>query len=150
MELADAAAAWLRDGFVVLPGYLAYSTDTFHWGTEITAPRSARYSAHVSYKHADNLWTGRHAWGDRSFHPDWNPFVEQASIRQLALFGFPAGPPLLDAADRRPAHRPVPGPRHAGMARLGVHARALACRSEPPPAVQNGVGMWWSGRFGST
>ncbi len=68
---------------------VAYSTDTFHRGTEITAPRSARFSAHVSYKHADNLWTGRHAWGDHSFHPDWNPFVQQASMRQLLLFGFP-------------------------------------------------------------
>jgi Phytanoyl-CoA dioxygenase (PhyH) len=68
---------------------VAYSTDTFHRGTEITAPRSARFSAHVSYKHADNHWTGRHSWGDRSFHPHWNPFVEQASTRQLLLFGFP-------------------------------------------------------------
>ncbi len=68
---------------------VAYSTDTFHRGTEITSPRSARYSAHVSYKHADNQWTGRHSWGDHSFHPDWNPFAEQASLRQLLLFGFP-------------------------------------------------------------
>lgn len=68
---------------------VAYSTDTFHRGTEITALRSARYSAHVSYKHADNLWTSRFAWGDRSFHPDWKPFVEQATMRQLLLFGFP-------------------------------------------------------------
>ena len=68
---------------------VAYSTETFHRGTQITAPRSARYSAHVSYRHADNHWTGRHAWGDRSFRPDWNPFVEQATSRQLQLFGFP-------------------------------------------------------------
>jgi hypothetical protein len=68
---------------------VAYSTDTFHRGTEITAPRSVRYSAHVSYRHADNAWTGRHAWGDHSFHPDWTPFVEQATLRQLLLFGFP-------------------------------------------------------------
>ena len=68
---------------------VAYSTDTFHRGTEITAPQSARYSAHVSYRHADNLWAGRHAWGDRSFHPDWKPFVEQATVQQLLLFGFP-------------------------------------------------------------
>lgn len=68
---------------------VAYSTDTFHRGTAMTAPRSARFSAHVSYKHADNLGTGRHAWGDHSFHPDWNPFVEQATLRQLLLFGFP-------------------------------------------------------------
>jgi hypothetical protein len=68
---------------------VAYSTDTFHRGTDITAPRSARYSAHVSYKHADNHWTGRHAWGDHSFLPDWVPFAEQATMRQLLLFGFP-------------------------------------------------------------
>ena len=68
---------------------VAYSTDTFHRGTEITAPRSARFSAHVSYKHADNQWTGRHSWGDRSFDPDWKPFAEQATARQLQLFGFP-------------------------------------------------------------
>jgi hypothetical protein len=43
----------------------------------------------ASYRHADNTWTGRHPWGDRSFHPDWTPFVEQATIRQLLLFGFP-------------------------------------------------------------
>jgi hypothetical protein len=68
---------------------VAYSTDTFHRGTEITAPHSARFSAHASYKHADNQWTGRHSWGDHSFHPDWNPFAEQATARQLQLFGFP-------------------------------------------------------------
>lgn len=68
---------------------LAYSTDTFHRGTEITAPRSARYSAKVSYRHADNLWTSRHAWGDRSYQPYWKPFAEQATMRQLLLFGFP-------------------------------------------------------------
>jgi Phytanoyl-CoA dioxygenase (PhyH) len=68
---------------------VAYSTDTFHRGTEITAPRSARFSAHVSYKHADNYWTGRHSWGDHSFNPDWNPFVAEATMRQLLLFGFP-------------------------------------------------------------
>lgn len=68
---------------------VAYSTDTFHRGTAMTAPRSGRYSAHVSYRHADNFWTGRHAWGDHSFHPDWKPFVEQATMRQLLLFGFP-------------------------------------------------------------
>ncbi len=67
----------------------AYSTDTFHRGTELTAPRAARFSIHVSYRHTDNTWTSRHAWGDQSFHPDWRPFVEQATVRQLLLFGFP-------------------------------------------------------------
>ena len=68
---------------------VAYSTDTFHRGTELRDPRTARFSIHASYRHADNTWTSRHAWGDRSFHPDWQPFVEQATLRQLLLFGFP-------------------------------------------------------------
>lgn len=69
---------------------LAYSTETFHRGTELTQPNSARFSAHVSYRRADAPWLDRHAWGDRSFMPEWAPFVEQASPRQLLLLGFPA------------------------------------------------------------
>lgn len=68
---------------------VAYSTDTFHRGTEMTAPGGARYAAHVSYRHAANTWTSRHAWGDQSFNPHWRPFVEHASMRELLLFGFP-------------------------------------------------------------
>ena len=68
---------------------VAYSTDTFHRATELRAPDADRFSIHASYRHADNTWTSRHSWGDRSFHPDWPPFVEQATLRQLLLFGFP-------------------------------------------------------------
>lgn len=89
---------------------VAYSTDTFHRGTAITASGSARFSAHVSYKHADNLWTSRHSWGDQSFHPDWNPFVEQASLRQLLLFGFPPpGHPYWTPQTRRDLAVRYPG-----------------------------------------
>jgi hypothetical protein len=96
---------------------VAYSTDTFHRGTEITAPRSARFSAHVSCRHADNIWTGRHAWGDRSFHPDWKPF-RRASHR-AATPGLrlpPTRPPLLDRRNHQPATSPVPRPRHTPVA----------------------------------
>jgi hypothetical protein len=86
---------------------VAYSTETFHRGTELTTPRSARFSAHVSYRRADVPWLSRHAWGDRSFTPEWNPFVEQASIRQLLLFGFPP-----------PGH-----PYWTGQTLEGMHAR---------------------------
>jgi hypothetical protein len=72
------------------PGTIVvYSTDTFHRATELTAPGADRFSIHVSYRHAENTWTSRHSWGDQSFHPDWQPFVEQATLRQLLLFGFP-------------------------------------------------------------
>jgi hypothetical protein len=49
-----------RSGAGPVGAVVAYSTHTFQWGTEITAPGSARYSAHVSYRHADNLWTSRY------------------------------------------------------------------------------------------
>lgn len=68
---------------------VAYGTDTFHRGTELAAPKAARFSIHASYRHAENTWTSRHSWGDQSFHPDWQPFVEHATLRQLLLFGFP-------------------------------------------------------------
>jgi Phytanoyl-CoA dioxygenase (PhyH) len=68
---------------------LVYSTETFHRATELRQPNAARFSAHVSYRRADAPWLDRHAWGDRSFMAEWNPFVEQASVRQLLLFGFP-------------------------------------------------------------
>jgi hypothetical protein len=68
---------------------VAYSTETFHRGTELIEPKGARFSAHVSYRHPEATWLSRHAWGDRSFDPNWSPFVEQATPRQLALFGFP-------------------------------------------------------------
>jgi hypothetical protein len=68
---------------------VVYSTDTFHRATELTAPGADRLSIHASYRHADNTWTSRHSWGDQSFHDHWQPFVEQATVRQLLLFGFP-------------------------------------------------------------
>jgi hypothetical protein len=84
---------------------VAYSTDTFHRGTQLTAPGGARFSAHVSYRHASNEWTSRYAWGDRSFTPHWVPFAEHASPRQLQLFGFPP-----------PGHRYWTAETLAGMA----------------------------------
>lgn len=68
---------------------LAYSTDTFHRGAQLTQAAGARFSAHVSYRTEANHWTSRHAWGDRSFDPNWNRFVEGGTPEQLALFGFP-------------------------------------------------------------
>ena len=68
---------------------VVYSTDTVHRATELTAPALVRFSIHASYRDAENTWTSRQSWGDRSFHPDWQPFVEQATMRQLLLFGFP-------------------------------------------------------------
>jgi hypothetical protein len=68
---------------------VAYSTDTFHRGTNLAAPEAARYSAHVSYRHGDNHWTSRRAWAADASNPYWHQFITHASTRQLLLFGFP-------------------------------------------------------------
>jgi hypothetical protein len=89
---------------------VAYSTETFHRGTELISPGTARFSAHVSYRHADATWLSRHAWGDRSFLPEWGPFVEQASVRQLLLFGFPPpGHPYWTTETLEGMHLRYPG-----------------------------------------
>jgi hypothetical protein len=68
----------------------AYSIDTFHRATNMTAPRGARYTLHVNFRPAAAEWHDRHAWAGRSYNPDWSRFVARATPRQLELFGFPA------------------------------------------------------------
>jgi hypothetical protein len=69
---------------------LAYRGETFHRATNLTASRGARYTLHSSFRPASHEWVGRQGWGDRSFHPSWNPFVARATPAQLELFGWPA------------------------------------------------------------
>lgn len=68
---------------------VAYTTATFHRGTEITAPRSARFTLQVGWRPADSDWAARKSWIDDANSPAWHTFVEKASPHQLALFGFP-------------------------------------------------------------
>ena len=68
----------------------AYSVDAFHRGTELRAPRGARYTLMSNFRPAPHEWMTRHGWGDRSFEEAWSPFAERASLRQLRLFGFPS------------------------------------------------------------
>jgi hypothetical protein len=69
---------------------LAYTTDTFHRGTNMTAPRGARYTLHLNFRHAAAEWAGRECWTNAVFKPGWYGFVEKATPRQLALLGWPA------------------------------------------------------------
>ena len=67
----------------------AYSIDTLHRGTNMTAPRGARFTLHVNFRPSAADWYDRHAWGGRAYNPNWYRFVERATPRQLELFGFP-------------------------------------------------------------
>lgn len=68
---------------------VAFQPQTVHRGAAITQPRGSRFTMHLNYRPATAEWAHRHAWADRSHNPHWYRFVEQASPRQLELFGFP-------------------------------------------------------------
>ena len=68
---------------------IAFTTDTLHRGTGLTAPRGARYSMQVVYGPAQVDWGQRMGWAVRSHLPEWYEFVDRAAPRQLELFGFP-------------------------------------------------------------
>lgn len=68
---------------------VAFELGTFHRGTRMTRPGGARYTMHLNYRRADVEWSQRQAWADLSHQPAWYRFVDRATPRQLALFGFP-------------------------------------------------------------
>jgi hypothetical protein len=87
--------------------YLAYRSDVFHRGVDLTGEHAVRYLLNVSYRVAGCDWVGFHTSQSRANQPDWAAFVEGSTPAELALFGFP--PPghavwdaeLLDATARR-------------------------------------------------
>jgi hypothetical protein len=78
---------------------LAYRSDVFHRGTNITAPGGARFILGLAFKTAGQDWIGYDSPQSRSTSPDWVAFAEQCTPRELELFGFPPpGHPIWDAA----------------------------------------------------
>jgi Phytanoyl-CoA dioxygenase (PhyH) len=69
---------------------LAYRPDVYHRGVRLTAPRTARFMLHVSYKPAATDWLGSHALPNAGEDMSWYRFVQHASPRQLTVLGFPA------------------------------------------------------------
>jgi hypothetical protein len=68
---------------------VAYGIDTVHRASALTRHRSARYTIHVAFRTAATEWAQRYAWAKRANDPRWRAFLQHASVRQLALFGFP-------------------------------------------------------------
>lgn len=68
---------------------IAFEPGTFHRGTQLTAPRGARYSMHLGFRPASLQWGQRVGWATRSFTTEWVEFVSRATARQLRAFGFP-------------------------------------------------------------
>ena len=68
---------------------LAYRPDVYHRGVRMTAPRSARFMVHVSYKPAATDWLGSHGLPSAGEEMSWYRFVQHANVRQLTVLGFP-------------------------------------------------------------
>ncbi len=66
-----------------------YRPDVYHRGVRMTAPRSARFMVHVSYKPAATDWLGSHALPNAAEDLSWHRFMQTASLRQLLVLGFP-------------------------------------------------------------
>jgi ectoine hydroxylase-related dioxygenase (phytanoyl-CoA dioxygenase family) len=68
---------------------LAYRPDVYHRGVRMTAPRSARFMLHVSFKPAGTDWLGSQAWPGAAEGMAWHSFANRATVRQLSALGFP-------------------------------------------------------------
>ncbi len=68
---------------------LAYRPDVYHRGVRMTAPRTARFMVHVSYKPAATDWLGSHGLPSAGEELSWYRFVQHADQRQLTVLGFP-------------------------------------------------------------
>jgi hypothetical protein len=78
--------------------YLAYRSDVFHRGVDLTDPGAVRFLLNVSYRIASCEWVGYQTAQSRATSPDWVAFVEASTPSELALFGFPSpGDDVWDA-----------------------------------------------------
>jgi hypothetical protein len=68
---------------------LAYRPDVYHRGVRMTAPDSARFMLHVSFKPKDTDWLGSQAWPGACEGLAWHLFMQQTNVRQLTMLGFP-------------------------------------------------------------
>jgi hypothetical protein len=68
---------------------VAYRPDVYHRSVDMSDPTRHRIMLHVSFKHRDAVWDCYQAWPFRGFSPELSKFVQQATARQLAVFGIP-------------------------------------------------------------
>lgn len=69
-------------------GVFPYAIDTWHRGTNLTAPGGHRYALMTCFKRAGNEAIGFHAWAFHHTKP-WSIIFDHATPDQLACFGVP-------------------------------------------------------------
>ncbi len=96
---------------------LAYRPDVYHRGTSLTEEGAARFMLHVAYKPVATDWLGFQAWPQAAEGKAWHRFMEQASLRQLTVLGFPEpGHPVLERGDPPRRGRPLSEVGHDALA----------------------------------
>lgn len=92
LNLDDHAALYDADQEASAPAgsVVVYRPDVYHRSVDFSDAAQARFMLHVSYKPAGLEWGGYQAWPFKGFSAEWHDFVQGATPRQLAVFGFPA------------------------------------------------------------
>ncbi len=68
---------------------LVYRSDILHRGSELTGDRSYRFSLLADYQARGTTWAGKLCWPSKSPERRWTKVMEQASVKERDLFGFP-------------------------------------------------------------
>lgn len=75
----------------------AYHTDILHRGSQMTGEGASRFALLTDYQVWGDRWTARSKWPVSARNKQQVELLERASLRQRALFGFPApGHPYWD------------------------------------------------------
>ena len=78
---------------------LAYRSNVFHRGVDLTEAGASRFMMGVCFKTAGQDWIGFNVNPSVSTSLEWVSFAEGSTPRELALFGFPPpGHPIWDDA----------------------------------------------------
>ena len=69
--------------------YLAYRTDVWHRGVDLTREGGSRFLMNIAFKHAHHEWIGFDSFQQNANRGPWSKFAASCSPDELALFGAP-------------------------------------------------------------
>jgi len=69
--------------------YLAYRTDVWHRGVDLTREGGSRFLMNIAFKHAHHEWIGFESFQQNANRGPWSKFAASCSPDELALFGAP-------------------------------------------------------------
>lgn len=108
-QLQGALAGLARSSAAPAGSIFPYAIDTYHRGTNLTAPKGCRFAMMVAYRAASTESIQRYAWPFH-FSKPWRILFENATPEQLSLFGVqPPGHPFWTSETLRRAQLRYPG-----------------------------------------